>query len=97
MSIDQATDQVNEVLMGGSGWLELLRSRLGRRMFVHYVLASRKAIPYVATLFAYAAGTKDGRPGRVGARLSAAPYGGMQQETMGGVTGVGGSQVLSGA
>jgi len=43
---------------------------------------------YIATLFAYAAGTKDGRPRRVGSRLSAAPYGGMKRETMGGVTGV---------
>lgn len=57
-------------------------------MFVQYLLAARKTIPYVATLFAYAAGTKDGKPRRVGARLSAAPYGGMKNETMGGVTGV---------
>jgi saccharopine dehydrogenase (NAD+, L-lysine-forming) len=88
MSIDEATDQVNEVLMGGAGWLKLLMSRLGRRMFVQYLLASRKNIPYIATLFAYAAGTKDGKSRRVGTRLSAAPFGGMQGETMGGVTGV---------
>jgi saccharopine dehydrogenase (NAD+, L-lysine-forming) len=88
MSIDEATDQVNEVLMGGSGWLKLLLSRLGRRMFVQYLLASRKNIPYIATLFAYAVGTKDGKPTRVGTRLSAAPFGGMKNETMGGVTGV---------
>jgi saccharopine dehydrogenase-like NADP-dependent oxidoreductase len=88
MSIDQATDQVNDVLMGGGGWMKLLLSRLGRRMFVHYLLASRKSIPYVATLFAYATGSKDGKPRRVGTRLSATPFGGMKQETMGGVTGV---------
>lgn len=88
MSIDEATDQVNEVLMGGAGWLKLLLSRLGRKMFVEYLLASRKTVPYIATLFAYAAGTKDGKPRRVGTRLTAAPYGGMKRETMGGVTGV---------
>jgi len=55
---------------------------------VHYLLASRKKIPYIASLFAYAAGTKDGKPRRVGTRLSAAPFGGMKQETMGGITGV---------
>ena len=88
MSIDEATDQVNEVLMGGAGWPKLLLSRLGRRMFVQYLLASGKTIPYIATLFAHAAGTKDGKPRKVGARLSAAPFGGMKNETMGGVTGV---------
>ena len=55
---------------------------------MHYLLASRKKIPYIASLFAYAAGTKDGKPRRVGTRLSAAPFGGMKQETMGGITGV---------
>lgn len=88
MSIDEATDQVNQVLMGGAGWGKLLLTRLGRRMFLQYLLASRKTIPYIATLFACAAGTKDGKQRRVGVRLSAAPYGGMQNETMGGVTGV---------
>jgi len=88
MSIDEATDQVNDVLMGGAGWLKLLLSALGRKMFVQYVLASRSTIPYIATLFAYAAGTKDGKPRRVGTRLTAAPFGGMKNETMGGVTGV---------
>jgi saccharopine dehydrogenase-like NADP-dependent oxidoreductase len=88
MSVDEATDQVNYVLMGGEGWVKLLLSRLGRRMFVQYLLASRKKIPYIATLFAYAAGTKDGKPRRVGTRLAAEPFGGMQHETMGGVTGV---------
>jgi saccharopine dehydrogenase-like NADP-dependent oxidoreductase len=88
MSIDEATDQVNGVLMGGAGGLKLLLSGLGRRMFLHYLLASRKTIPYIATLFAYAVGTKEGKPTRVGTRLSAAPFGGMKSETMGGVTGV---------
>ena len=88
MSTDEATDQVNNILMGGSGWGKLLLTRLGRRMFVQYLLASRKTVSYVATLFAYAAGTKDGKPRKVGTRLSAVPYGGMKNETMGGVTGV---------
>ena len=88
MNIDEATDQVNEVLMGGGGWFKLLMSTLGRKMFVQYVLASRKTIPYIASLFAYAVGTKDGMPRRVGTRLSAVPFGGMKNETMGGVTGV---------
>jgi saccharopine dehydrogenase-like NADP-dependent oxidoreductase len=88
MSIDEATDQVNNVLMGGAGWLKLLLSTLGRKMFVQYLLASRKTIPYIATLFAYAAGTNDGKPRKVGTRLTAAPFGGMKNETMGGVTGV---------
>jgi saccharopine dehydrogenase-like NADP-dependent oxidoreductase len=88
MSIDEATDQVSIVLMSGSGWMKLLLSRIGRKMFVEYLLASRKSIPYIATLFAYASGTKDGKPRRVGTRLSAAPFGGMKNETMGGVTGV---------
>jgi saccharopine dehydrogenase-like NADP-dependent oxidoreductase len=57
-------------------------------MFVQYLLASRKTIPYIATLFAYAAGTNDGKPRKVGTRLTAAPFGGMKNETMGGVTGV---------
>lgn len=88
MSIHEATDQVNAVLMGGGGWGRLLLSRLGRRMFQQYLLASWKTIPYVATLFAYASGAKDGKPRKVGTCLSAAPHGGMRQETMGGVTGV---------
>jgi hypothetical protein len=88
LSISEATDRVQSVLVGGLGWQKLLRSGFGRRMFLHYVLSSKKAIPYIATLFAYAVGTKDGKPRRVGTRLSAAPFGGMKQETMGGVTGV---------
>jgi saccharopine dehydrogenase-like NADP-dependent oxidoreductase len=88
MSIGEATDQVNNVLMGGIGWAKLLLTRLGRRMFVQYLLTSKKNVPYIATLFAYATGTKDGKPRKVGARLSAAPFGGMKQESMGAVTGV---------
>jgi saccharopine dehydrogenase-like NADP-dependent oxidoreductase len=88
MSIDEATDQVNDVLAAGTGWVKLLMSRLGRKMFVQYLLASRKTMPYVATLFAYATGTRDGKPRKVGTRLSATPFGGMKRETMGGVTGV---------
>ena len=88
MSVDEATDQVNDVLMSGAGSLKLLMSRLGRKVLVAYLLASRKTLPYIATLFAYATGTKDGKPRKVGARLSAEPLGGMQHETMGGVTGV---------
>ncbi len=88
MTIDEATDQVNDVLMGGGGWLKPLSSGLGRRMLLQYLLKPKSKTRYVASLFAYAAGTKDGKPRRVGARLTAAPYGGMKHETMGGVTGV---------
>jgi hypothetical protein len=34
MNIDEATDQVNDVLAAGTGWVKLLLSRLGRRMFL---------------------------------------------------------------
>jgi hypothetical protein len=88
MSIDEATDQVNDILAAGTGWVKLLLSGLGRKMFLEHLLSFRKTIPYIATLFAHATGSKDGRPRRVGARLAAVPYGGMQNETMGGVTGV---------
>ncbi len=89
MSIDQATDQLSDAFTtGGGDWKRLLLSSLGRRMFLHYMLASRKTIPYIAVLFAYAVGTKDGKPRKVGTRFTASPFGGMQHETMGSVTGV---------
>ena len=88
MSVDEATDRVTGVLSGGVGWPKLLLSRLGRKVFFEYILASRKTIPYIDALFAYAAGMKDGEPTRVGVRLSAAPYGGLKRGTMGSLTGV---------
>jgi saccharopine dehydrogenase-like NADP-dependent oxidoreductase len=81
---------VRQMLTVERGALAMLTSTVGRKILWKAVALDiqghrQQSLP---GLFAYASGVKAGRPARVSAHLKATPFGGLERETMGSLTGV---------
>ena len=86
LTVTQAADWINN--LPGLGFRGLVFSRYGPGVIWALVRQMFKSQPAFPSEFAVASGERDGRRGTVGARLTAAPFGGLDRMTMGAITGV---------